>query len=838
MTGNEQDKSFDILSNHCHSNIITAFPYWIPLPKNTAKSIRGKISGVLLMSNNLSKLLAISVVLLIFTVAIISAGVIEQTYTFSDYKITNRDGYQIVNFKRTHPTGKVGEPVLPYHAVSLLLPPGEIAESIEILGQEETIIPGEFQLYPRQYSRPISIGKSGVFVKSRSVYESSEQYPKKLYGEISTHYMNGYSFVLSTFTPLQYYPKSGKVSFFKKITVKIMTTPDIKSEIALSSLSASNKIRKRVQTFAQNPNLISTYPGRGGREDEYQLLIITPTQFENSLQDLIDLYLVRGLRTEMVTTDFINSSVSGYDLQERIRNYIIQEYQNHSIEYVTFVGDVEHIPYRGFYCAVQSSQTYEDDDIPSDLYYSALDGSWNNDGDNRWGEIGEDDLLPEVSVARLPISDLTELNNSLNKIISYQNNPVQGELDKPFLVGEYLWDDPLTWGGDYLDLLVGCHDDSGYTTCGIPEDHNFETLYDRDVGNWYNSTLLGKINEGKSFIHHSGHANWNYCMRLNSYDITNSNFSQLDGINHNYTLVYTHGCYSGAFDYDDCIAEKMVNLENFAVAFVGNSRYGWFNEGQTEGPSHHLHREFVDALYRYRTGRIGETHLLSKIDTAPWVNAPGQWEEGALRWCFYDCNVLGDPTMSVWTDEPITIQATYNDTISTGTSVLPVTVSSNDSIVEGLTCVLINEGEILGSSVVDENGDAEIVIGSLLSSGDTLDLVISGYNCLPTTYFVYVSPQAGIQNELMIPEIAKLEQNYPNPFNPSTTIIFDLPDATEIEIIIYDILGKQVEVLVRDRVLSGRHKVVWDASEFPGGIYFCRLTTHHLEIIRKMLLLK
>ena len=88
------------------------------------------------------------------------------------------------------------------------------------------------------------------------------------------------------------------------------------------------------------------------------------------------------------------------------------------------------------------------------------------------------------------------------------------------------------------------------------------------------------------------------------------------------------------------------------------------------------------------------------------------------------------------------------------------------------------------------------------------------------------------------PLVFNLMQNYPNPFNPSTTIIFDLPDATEIEIIIYDILGKQVEVLVRDRVLSGRHKVVWDASEFPSGIYYCRLTTHHLEITRKMLLLK
>jgi len=85
-----------------------------------------------------------------------------------------------------------------------------------------------------------------------------------------------------------------------------------------------------------------------------------------------------------------------------MRNYIISEYQAHGIEYVLLGGDDELVPHRGFYCIVYSSSTYEDSDIPADLYYSALDGSWNDDGDGYWGEIGEDDLLPDISVARFP----------------------------------------------------------------------------------------------------------------------------------------------------------------------------------------------------------------------------------------------------------------------------------------------------------------------------------------------------------------------------------------------------------------------------------------------------
>jgi hypothetical protein len=129
------------------------------------------------------------------------------------------------------------------------------------------------------------------------------------------------------------------------------------------------------------------YPNRNSREDEYQILIITPSQFENEFQSYIDLYLMRGLLTEIVTIEYINANMPGQDTAEKIRNYIIQEYQDSGIEQVLLAGDVEYVPYRGFYCYVDYGSGYEDDDIPSDLYFSALDGTWNDDGDNLWGEI-------------------------------------------------------------------------------------------------------------------------------------------------------------------------------------------------------------------------------------------------------------------------------------------------------------------------------------------------------------------------------------------------------------------------------------------------------------------
>ncbi|MCK4654336.1 MAG: T9SS type A sorting domain-containing protein [Candidatus Cloacimonetes bacterium] len=681
----------------------------------------------------------IIIVILIISINL-NAEIIEKTFFFDKYEISEINEYQIINFNNTLPTGKIGEPVLPYHSVSLMLPPGEIAESIEIIGENEKQIPGNFQLYPQQHSRPISKGNSGEFQKNEKIYASEEQYPARLSGELTTQYSNGYAFGLSTFTPLMYIPSRGRVSYFQKVTVKITTNPDSRSSKAMENLRSSNEVLNRVSNFAQNPEMISRYPFPTNRDDEYQLLIITPSQFENDFQDLIELYLIRGILTEITTTEFINSSMPGQDLQEKIRNYIIQEYQDNGIEQVLLAGDVEHVPYRGFYCYVDSGGGYEDDDIPADLYYSALDGTWNDDGDNLWGEIDEDDLLPEISVGRMSFSNLSELNIMFNKTISYQNTPVLGELQKLLLAGEHMYSNPLTWGGDFLDLLIGFHDDNGYTTNGIPVDHDYETMYDRDLGSWSATQLINKINEGKAFIHHAGHASTNYCMRMNTSDITNTNFSLVNGVDHNFTHVYTHGCLSGAFDSDDCIAEYMVKIDNFAAAFVGNSRYGWFNEGQTEGPSLHLHREFVDALYSDKTCWIGSAHLESKIDTSPWVTAPGQWEEGALRWCFYGCNVLGDPALSIWTDEPIEIDVTHNSVIFLGTSTYSVHVESGGIPVEDMQCTLMQDGELIGTETTNTSGNAEIMFDAVSVVPGEANLIISGYNRPPIIYPVQVIP--------------------------------------------------------------------------------------------------
>jgi hypothetical protein len=100
-------------------------------------------------------------------------------------------------------------------------------------------------------------------------------------------------------------------------------------------------------------------------------------------------------------------------------------------------------------------------------------------------------------------------------------------------------------------------------------------------------------------------------------------------------------------------------------------------------------------------------------------------------------------------------------------------------------------------------------------------------------------PVTGISGKIAtIPTIFKLYDNYPNPFNPSTTIKYDIPKTSRVKIIIFDLLGREVEVLVNERKEPGSYDILWNATNYASGAYFYKLETESYTDIKKMILLK
>jgi outer membrane protein assembly factor BamB len=131
----------------------------------------------------------------------------------------------------------------------------------------------------------------------------------------------------------------------------------------------------------------------------------------------------------------------------------------------------------------------------------------------------------------------------------------------------------------------------------------------------------------------------------------------------------------------------------------------------------------------------------------------------------------------------------------------------------------------------DVNGDgyADVICGTqMLTSGGEVFIISGG------------SAQVGIaENEPDIPEKIALAVNYPNPFNSSTIIQFNLPNAENYAISIYDIAGRLVDKLSGDGVI-GRNTVEWQVGDkgISTGIYFYRIATNSRALTGKMTYLK
>jgi hypothetical protein len=83
-----------------------------------------------------------------------------------------------------------------------------------------------------------------------------------------------------------------------------------------------------------------------------------------------------------------------------------------------------------------------------------------------------------------------------------------------------------------------------------------------------------------------------------------------------------------------------------------------------------------------------------------------------------------------------------------------------------------------------------------------------------------------------------LEQNFPNPFNPTTALRFQLPAASAVRLVVYDMLGREVSVLMDENKQAGIHTATFNGDGLASGVYYYRLTTPgHVET-RKMALVR
>jgi hypothetical protein len=96
----------------------------------------------------------------------------------------------------------------------------------------------------------------------------------------------------------------------------------------------------------------------------------------------------------------------------------------------------------------------------------------------------------------------------------------------------------------------------------------------------------------------------------------------------------------------------------------------------------------------------------------------------------------------------------------------------------------------------------------------------------------------GISGQNHFPSEYSLSQNYPNPFNPLTKISYELQITNDVRLSVFDILGKEVAILVNQKQNAGNYEIEWDASNYPSGVYFYKLEADDFKETKKMILIK
>jgi hypothetical protein len=533
---------------------------------------------------------------------------------------------------------QTGEPDLPSIGASLLIPQGTTVASVTVTTGTPVNLGSGYRVAPAQQPIPLFLmDESTTSLVFSAIYTGEETFPSSLLTNLGIQYFRGYAILELALNPIQYLPSTGSLLFYPDLTVTVsLTETQTDNTLYRGCPSDEAMLLEKID----NPEALASYPlaTRPASTGAYSLLILTTDELAGHFTPLMDAHNAKGLPTQIKTLSDISQHTGDLTATD-IRDFIRSEYIAGGIEYVLIGADDDVIPAQRLYVTGGSYS----DQMPSDLYYACLDGTYDYDGDGLFGEKtdgengGDVDLVAEVAVGRACTDDASDADFFVQKTIDYLNGP--GITTGPSLmVGEFLWD-PDTYGDAYMEELINGSSAHAYTTVGIPaSQYTMSRLYDTLWGyppGWPDTELVSRVNAGVRLINHLGHSSTNYNMRIEN--------NQVDDLTNTIIpFVYSQGCYAGAFDdnTDDCIAEHWtVKTPHAGFAVVMCARYGWGVAGSTDGPNQRFQRYFWDAVFGEHITSLGWANQDSKEENARRIN--GQ----CMRWCYYEMNLFGDPAL-------------------------------------------------------------------------------------------------------------------------------------------------------------------------------------------------
>ena len=511
---------------------------------------------------------------------------LEVTFSRGDLSFAARDGYDQVYISGLDLLSETGRPQLPVLVTRALIPPGHTVRSVDIVELELVDLAGTYDIYPAQPPQILSLTrdapeKIGFTEPDDLIYRSRRPYPSAAVRVTGRGALAGYHLADLEICPLVYLPAERRLRFIRRVHFTLHTAPGGRRARLVGRRSPEDVdfYGRLIAPQVLNPEHIrrwappaSPVTSKALSPGDYEYVIITESGYVDEFQPLADWKGEKGIPDTIVTRSWIEANYSGYDVREKIRNFIIDAYGSWGTRWVLLGGDTNVIPSRTAF-AMKCEANYhpaDEDSIRADLYFADLDGDWDADGDHIYGEVADSvDLYADVMVGRASVSSQSEAAAWVDKVLLYEQTPQPDQALKMLFAAEVLWGWPTyTDGGVHKDMI----DDQS-----VPERFDpIKKLY-QSLGNESADSVRYYINQGQNLINHDGHC-WYDVMSMGVGSFGRADMDNLTNADQP-AILYSIGCWPAAFDYD-CMAEHWTNNPNGGgVAFIGNSRYGWGSPG-------------------------------------------------------------------------------------------------------------------------------------------------------------------------------------------------------------------------------------------------------------------
>ncbi|HEX7879929.1 MAG TPA: C25 family cysteine peptidase, partial [Candidatus Eisenbacteria bacterium] len=473
--------------------------------------------------------------------------------------------------------GEAGAPALPFRPLLLAVPEGERVVSVTARASGATI--------------ELDLGEPGVGLadgrRDHTSWDGLSSWPAALSRTGPAGWMRGRQLQPVSIWPLSWDPARGVARLTTAITLEMITEPAATPPEVVRPMRPDSPgdrhFAELLEARVLNPEDLGGHvvaardlrpldsgaapfsprfrPSVDGSPVE--MVIITTDALAPHFQPLADWKTERGIPTVVRSIEWIRANYpNAVDLGSTLRRFIADAVSRWGSQYVLLAGDAEIVPVR-----YGKTLYFGGEEIPADMYYQCVDGTWNSDGDAFFGEgyqsstvTGDGcDLFPDVWLGRAAVSDSTDADTFVMKTMTYEKNPAAGYVTRGMIMAEVLFPqhyaqgDSIVYDGATVAEQALARFPAGFTLARYYENY----LPYAGVGAMPEDkpSVVAAVNTGYGVIQHIGHGYVNtMAVGIGGQALGNGDAAGF-GNGPRYSLLYSINCTSAALDFN-CIGEE------------------------------------------------------------------------------------------------------------------------------------------------------------------------------------------------------------------------------------------------------------------------------------------